>query len=294
MGPVKYIQALKRPTSKCIPAHWHTLSSNTVTQWLERNLIYAKLIKREPSYDFDDLGSPTSSDGTITESILEDHTNFSIPSEYILSEPALFRVEANPEYKIDTSDPSWSSDNYIMKRKQAINYLCDLHTTSKGSGLTLFLAIHIMDRFMLKKSVSFARVSLMADALYLVAAKYTGDWLTECTDWFRQKKMTKDVRSFEFLILRTVSFMLNDVTPMHFCYQWLSDTASLEAMFMFLIKCVFYSPVYYYKYNSSLFAYCAISVCLSDATLEKKGHLFKNPGETIMCFASIHTIKLVK
>lgn len=117
----------------------------------------------------------------------------------------------NPHY-IDLQDElTWA------QRCKVVNWLISLHHKFRLVPETLFLAVNVVDRMLSMRSVSLARLQLLAAAALFLAAKYE-EVLAPSVENFAYVALAseEDVLQAERYILGTLNFDLSYPNPMNF------------------------------------------------------------------------------
>jgi hypothetical protein len=150
---------------------------------------------------------------------LEESDNPQMAAEYILEIDAYMRHLEVKQAPAANYMETLQGDLRVDMRAILIDWLVEVHQRFKLIQETLFLTIHILDRYLSVQPVPRARLQLIGVCSMLIASKYEEMYPPEVQDfiWVARNAYTRaDIITTEGLILRALDFDLGTPLPLHF------------------------------------------------------------------------------
>ena len=162
-----------------------------------------------------------------------------------------------------------TNQNDINEKMRSIltDWLVEVHMKFKLVPETLFLTIHLIDRFLEKKQISRTKLQLIGISAMLIACKYEEIYSPEVRDfvYITDQAYTKeDVLAMESEMLKTFEFNVTSPSTFRFlevynCFIKLDDRSFMFCRYLLELFLIDYRML---KYNPSLTAASTIYIAL--------------------------------
>ena len=114
-----------------------------------------------------------------------------------------------------------------------VDWLVEIHYKKEFDGTTLWLAINILDRYLLKHQIMRDKLQLVGVTSFLIAMKFSETdpmRAQDCVSLTNNSYTKDDILDMEVKILETLDFQISIPTGFHFITHYLSLIGATETM----------------------------------------------------------------
>lgn len=209
---------------------------------------------------------PSSAQSTIPDIDIKDRTDPLAATDFVNDMFAFYR-KVEPETRVAPDYMSRQSDINDKMRAILIDWLVDVHLKFKLMPETLYLTVHLIDRFLEVKQVTRRHLQLVGVTAMLIASKYEEIWAPEVRDfvYISDRAYNRDqILNMEKIMLNVLRFKLTVPTHYHFATRFMkaagiADNQEAVAYATYLIELAL--P----DYNMLHFSYSQIAAAASSA-----------------------------
>ena len=184
--------------------------------------------------------------------------------------------------RVDPTYMSRQNDINARMREILVDWLIEVHLKFKLQPETLYLTIHIVDRFLAKQQIPRTRLQLVGCTAMLLASKYEEIYAPEVNDFvaISDKAYTRDqILQYEGIMLQALEFNLTQPSALRFAERYtrvageaipmLVNDSNTREQVDHLTKYIIELTLQVYsflQYRPSHIASCALSIALSTVT----------------------------